>query len=309
MNKTSKIYVAGHKGMVGSAIARHLAKNGYENVIVKTHDELDLTNQAETKAFFEAEKPEYVFLAAAKVGGIISNKTYPADYIMQNLLIECNVIKSAFESQVKKLLVMGSSCIYPKECPQPIKEEYLLSGPLEATNEAYALAKIAGIRACQHYNTQYGTKFITLMPSSIYGINDNFDIGHSHVIPAMIVKMHAAKMAGKPFVELWGTGAPLREFLYVDDLADACVFMMERYEENRPINIGTGKDISIMNLAGKIKEIVGFEGEIIFDTSKPDGTYRKVLDITRLEIMGWKPKVDFEEGIRRSYDDYLNKLG
>ncbi|MDF2941978.1 MAG: nucleoside-diphosphate-sugar epimerase [Herbinix sp.] len=308
MEKDSKIYVAGHTGMVGSAITRDLRRKGYHNIIVRTHTQLDLTDQAAVQEFFETEKPEYVFLAAAKVGGIISNKTYPADYIMQNLLIECNVIKSSFVNKVKKLMVLGSSCIYPKICPQPIKEEYLLTAPLESSNEAYALAKIAGIKMCQHYNIQYGTKFITLMPSSIYGINDNFDINNSHVIPAMIVKMHTAKITNQPFVELWGTGTPLREFLYVDDLADACVFLMKSYEENQHINVGSGEEITIKDLAEIIKKIVDYQGDVIFDSTKPDGTPRKVLDIAKLESMGWKPMVNFEDGIKRAYNDYLSKV-
>lgn len=307
MKKDSKIYVAGHTGMVGSAIVRDLKSKGYENIIVKTHSQLDLTNQAATEAFFKTEKPEYVFLAAAKVGGIIANKTYPAEFIMQNLLIECNVIKSSYENKAKKLMVLGSSCIYPKICPQPIKEEYLLSAPLETSNEAYAIAKIAGMKMCQHYNTQYGTKYISIMPSSIYGVNDNFDINNSHVIPALLVKMHTAKVKNLPVVELWGTGKPLREFLYVDDLANACTFLMDTYENSEHINVGTGKEISIKDLAETIKKIVGYQGNIIFDSSKPDGTPRKLLDISKLDSMGWKPKVDFEEGIIKAYHYYLSK--
>lgn len=308
MEKDSKIYVAGHNGMVGSAIVRDLISKGYKNIIVKPHAQLDLTNQSATEEFFKTEKPEYVFLAAAKVGGIIANKTYPAEFITQNLLIECNVIKSSFDNNVKKLMVLGSSCIYPKICPQPIKEEYLLTALLESSNEAYALAKIAGIKMCQHYNTQYGTKYISVMPSSIYGINDNFDINNSHVIPALLVKMHSAKIANQPSVELWGTGKPLREFLYVDDLADACIFLMETYEESEHINVGTGKEITIKDLAETIKKIVGYQGDIEFDASKPDGTPRKVLDLSKLDNMGWKPKVDFEEGIINAYQYYLSKL-
>lgn len=307
MEKHSKIYVAGHTGMVGSAITRDLIKKGYTNIIVRTHAQLDLTNQASVEDFFETEKPDYVFLAAAKVGGIIANKTYAADYIMENLLIECNVIKSSFKYKVKKLMVLGSSCIYPKICPQPIKEEYLLTAPLESSNEAYALAKIAGIKMCQHFNTQYGTKFITVMPSSIYGINDNFDISHSHVIPALLVKMHTAKVERKPYVTLWGTGTPLREFLYVDDLANACTYLMEIYEDNEHINVGSGKEISIKDLAKLVKTIVGYEGGLIFDASKPDGTPRKVLDTTKLDHMGWKPEVSMEEGLKIAYNFYLNK--
>jgi GDP-L-fucose synthase len=308
MNKDSKIYVAGHTGMVGSAIVRRLAHNGFSNIIFRTHGQLDLTRQQDVEDFFARERPEYVFIAAAKVGGIISNQTYPAEYITENLLIECNLIKSAYESGVKKLLFMGSSCIYPKVCPQPIREEYLLSGPLETSNEAYALAKIAGIKMCRHYCTQYGADFITLMPASIYGENDNFDINHSHVIPAMIVKMHTAKLQGEPAVTLWGTGAPLREFLYVDDLADACLFLMENYTGDTHINVGTGQEISIRELAYKIKETVGYEGDIVFDAGKPDGTMRKVLDTSRLSGMGWTPSVSFEDGIKTAYKHYLEAL-
>lgn len=305
MNKESKIYVAGHTGMVGSAIVRCLLLNGYENIVLKTHEELDLTRQQDVEGFFANELPEYVFIAAAKVGGIISNQAYPADYITDNLLIECNLIKSAYRYGVKKLLFMGSSCIYPKVCPQPIREEYLLSGPLEVSNEAYALAKIAGIKMCKHYCTQYGADFITLMPASIYGEYDNFDINHSHVIPAMIVKMHTAKLQGVPSVTLWGTGTPMREFLFVDDLADACLFLMDNYTGNTHINVGTGVEISIRDLANIIKNTVGYDGDIIFDADKPDGTMRKVLDTSALSAFGWTPKVSFEDGIKREYEFYL----
>ncbi len=308
MDKNSKIYVAGHTGMVGSAIVRCLAKNGYTNIITRTHAELDLTVQHDAEDFFRAEKPDYVFIAAAKVGGILSNKTYPADYMLQNLLIAANSIQSAYLAGAKKLLILGSSCIYPKLCPQPIREEYLLSGQLESSNEAYALAKIAGIRLCQHFKTQYGANFIAAMPASIYGENDRYDIYHSHVIPAMIIKMHTAKLEEKPAVELWGTGTPLREFLYVDDLADACLFIMDHYNENAPINIGTGVEISIRDLAAIVKETVGYTGELCFDASKPDGTPRKVLDTSKLSSLGWEPKVSFRDGIRRVYQDYLRMI-
>ncbi|MGE5496091.1 MAG: GDP-L-fucose synthase family protein [Burkholderiales bacterium] len=308
MNKQSKIYVAGHTGMVGSAIVRCLLHNGFENIVLRTHEELDLKRQQNVEDFFADERPEYVFIAAAKVGGIISNQTYPAEYITDNLLIECNLIESVYRFGVKKLLFLGSSCIYPKVCPQPIREEYLLTGPLESSNEAYALAKIAGIRMCKHYRTQYGVDFITLMPASIYGENDNFDINHSHVIPAMIVKMHTAKLRGEPSVTLWGTGAPLREFLYVDDLADACLFLMENYTGDTHINVGTGIEISIRDLAHMIKSIVGYEGDIVFDASKPDGTMRKVLDTSALSALGWAPKVNLEEGLKREYAFYLNTI-
>lgn len=308
MDKTSKIYVAGHTGMVGSAILRDLTKKGYKNIIYKTHKELDLTSQNAVEHFFEYEKPEYVFLAAAKVGGIISNQTYPADFIMQNLLMECNVIRSSYTNHVKKLLLIGSSCIYPKICPQPIKEEYLLTAPLESSNEAYALAKIAGIKMCQHYNTQYGTRYITVMPSSIYGTNDNFDSTNSHVIPALLGRMYQAKIAKKPVVELWGTGTPLREFLYVDDLANACTLLMETYDGKDLINIGTGIEISIKDLALTIKDIVAYKGDIVFDHSKPDGTLRKVLDISSISSMGWKPLIGFEEGLKREFSYYLDTI-
>lgn len=308
MDKNSKIYVAGHTGMVGSAILRNLYKNGYNNIIVRTHAQLDLTDQVATQEFFQTEKPEYVFLAAAKVGGIIANKTYPAEFMTQNLLIECNVIKSSYKSHVKKLLFLGSSCIYPKVCPQPIKEEYLLTAPLETSNEAYALAKITGIKMCQHYNTQYGTKYISIMPSSIYGLNDTYDMNHSHVIPALMMKMHSAKEEKKPNVQIWGSGTPLREFLYVDDLANACTFLMNNYEDSEPINVGSGKEISIKELAETVKKVIGYEGELTFDASKPDGTMRKVLDNSKIHKMGWKPTLDFEKGIVIAYQDYLKKF-
>ncbi len=305
MNKESKIYVAGHNGMVGSAIVRRLQKNGYENILCKSHKELDLADQALTDRFFMDEKPDYVFIAAAKVGGIHANNSFPADFIMENMLIECNIIKSAFKYGVKKLLFLGSSCIYPKLCPQPIKEEYLLTGELEPTNEAYALAKISGIKMCQSYNRQYGTRFISAMPASLYGINDRFDINNSHVIPSMIIKFHEAKMNNKPYVELWGTGSPLREFLYVDDMADACLYLMQNYEGNEFVNIGSGKEISIRDLAETLKRVTEYTGELVFDTTKPDGTPRRVLDNTKIHKTGWIPKIDMEEGLRREYEYYL----
>lgn len=298
--------MAGHTGMVGSAIVRCLKRNGYENIITRTHKELDLTNQAETEKFFNEEKPEYVFLAAAKVGGIYANDTYPADFIMENMLIECNVIRSAFQNKVKKLMFLGSACIYPKLCPQPIKEEYLLTGPLEPTNEAYALAKISGIKMCQAYNKQYGTRYISVMPANLYGITDRFDAYNSHVIPSMMVKFHKAKIENLPYVELWGTGKPLREFLYVDDMAEACLYLMQNYESSELINIGSGKEISIRELAEIIKDVVGYKGEIIFDTSKPDGTPRRVLDNSKIMATGWRPKVDIREGIQKEYEYYLS---
>jgi GDP-L-fucose synthase len=308
MNKNSKIYVAGHTGMVGSAIVRCLERNGYQNIICRLHSELDLTDQAATDSFFRTEKPEYVFMAAAKVGGIHANDTYPADFIMENMLIECNLIRSSYKYNVKKLLFLGSSCIYPKTCPQPIKEAYLLTGPLEPTNEAYALAKISGINMCQSYNRQYGTKYICAMPASLYGINDRFDLYNAHVIPSMLIKLHKAKLDERPFVELWGTGTPLREFLYVDDMADACLKLMLTYEVNDFINIGSGKEISIRELAETVKKVVGYSGDIIFDTAKPDGTPRRVLDNTRIEQTGWRVQVDMEEGLSREYEYYLSHV-
>jgi len=308
MEKKSRIYVAGHTGMVGSAIVRCLEKNGYENIIKRTHKELDLTRQEDCEKFFREEKPEYVFLAAAKVGGIHANNTYPADFIMENMLIECNVIRSAFQNNVKKLMFLGSSCIYPKHCPQPMKEEYLLTGPLEPTNEAYALAKISGIKMCQSYNRQYGTRYISVMPANLYGINDRFDEYNSHVIPAMIIKFHKAKTENLPFVELWGTGKPLREFLYVDDMAEACVHLMHHYDGNEPVNIGSGMEISIKELAEIIRDVTGYKGDIVFDSSKPDGTPRRVLNNSKITAMGWKPKTDIRDGIKKEYEYYLNVI-
>ncbi len=308
MNRDSKIYVAGHTGMVGSAIARCLEHNGYNNVIYRMHSELDLTDQAATDNFFRTERPEYVFIAAAKVGGIHANNTYPADFIMENMLIECNIIKSSFKYNVEKLMFLGSSCIYPKTCPQPIKEEYLLTGPLEPTNEAYALAKISGIKMCQAYNRQYGTKYICAMPASLYGVNDRFDLYNAHVIPSMIIKLHMAKIKENPSVVLWGTGTPLREFLYVDDMAEACLRLMLTHDGSDCINIGSGKEISIRELAETIKKVIGYEGEIIYDTKKPDGTPRRVIDNFRIEQTGWRPQIDMEEGLRREYEYYLDLI-
>lgn len=301
MNKDSKIYVAGHRGMVGSALVRNLQAKGFTNIIGRTHQELDLINQVAVDSFFNEEKPEYVFLAAAKVGGIGANSTYPADFIMINEQIQCNVIGSAFKNNVKKLMFLGSSCIYPKMCPQPIKEDYLLTGSLEPTNEAYALAKISGLKMCQYFNTQYGTKYISVMPTNLYGTNDNYDLKNSHVMPALIRKFHDAKVNNLPYVEVWGSGTPLREFLHADDMADACIFLMENYEGNEFFNVGTGKELSIRDLAEMIKRIVGFEGELKFDASKPDGTPRKLLDVSRLEAEGWKYKIELEDGIRETY--------
>ncbi|WP_186429887.1 GDP-L-fucose synthase [Clostridium sp. BSD9I1] len=305
MKERSKIYVAGHRGLVGSAIVRNLKSKGYKNIIGKTHSELDLTNQTNVREFFLKEKPEYVFLAAAKVGGINANNTYPADFIYGNLMIECNVIKAAYDFGVKKLMFLGSSCIYPKNCPQPIREEYLLSDYLEPTNEAYALAKIAGLKMCQYYNKQYGTKFISVMPTNLYGPNDDYDLENSHVLPALLRKFHEAKINNEPYVEVWGTGKPLREFLHVYDMADACVFLMENYEGNDFFNVGTGKEVTIKELAEMIKEVVEYEGELRFNIDKPDGTLRKLLDVSKLEKLGWKYKIELENGIENTYEKYV----
>ena len=296
--------MAGHTGLVGSAIVRKLREQGYRHIITRTSQECDLTNQALTNRLFEQEKPEFVFLAAAKVGGIQANHTYPADFIYINLAIETNVIKAAHDQRVKKLLFLGSSCIYPKECPQPIKEEYLLTGPLEPTNEAYSIAKIAGLKMCQFFRKQYGNNFISAMPTNLYGPNDNYDLETSHVLPALIRKFHEAKVSNSPFVELWGTGTPRREFLYVDDLADALIFLMKNYEDDEHINVGTGEDISILELAEMIKEIVGFRGEITFDRSKPDGTMRKLLDVSKISRLGWKKRITLKDGINECYRNY-----
>ncbi len=306
MKKNSKIYVAGHRGLVGSAIIRSLVKQGYNNLVTKTRQELDLLDSVAVANFFQKEKPEYVFLAAAKVGGILANNTYPANFIYENLTIQNNIIHNAYLNKVKKLLFLGSSCIYPKFAKQPIKEEYLLSGKLEPTNKAYAIAKIAGIIMCESYNKQYNTNFISVMPTNLYGPNDNFDLKNSHVVPALIRKFHEAKINNKNKVVLWGTGCPRREFLYVDDLAEACIFLMNNYNESEIINIGTGKDISIKELAGIIKNVVGFEGKIVWDTSKPDGTPRKLLDVSRLNKLGWKYKVSLKKGIELTYNWYKN---
>lgn len=336
MRSDSKIYVAGHNGLVGSAVLRRLQAGGYTNIITRNSSELDLTRQAEVEAFFEKERPEYVFLAAAKVGGILANSTLKADFIYKNLMIASNVIHAAYRFKTKKLLNFGSSCIYPKFAPQPMKEENLLTGLLESTNEPYAVAKIAAIKLCRYYNEQYGTNFISGMPTNLYGPNDNFDLLNSHVLPAMIRKFHEAKIASQQakaedkagaktnsfsqpqpasfsepqpgLVTLWGTGSPFREFLYVDDLADACVFLMEKFdyqEIGELINIGTGKDITIKDLALLIRDIVGFRGEVVWDNTKPDGTQKKLLDISRLRALGWEPKTSLEEGIRNTYEWYL----
>ena len=305
MNLDAKIYVAGHRGLVGSAIVRNLEEKGYTNIICRTHKELDLTNQEAVKDFFEQERPEYVFLAAAKVGGIHANNTYPADFIYDNLMIQNNVIKSAHDFEVKKLLFLGSTCIYPKMAPQPIKEKYLLTGALEETNEAYAVAKIAGLEMCKFFKRQYGDNFISCMPTNLYGPNDNFDLKNSHVLPALIRKFHEAKVNNSEVVEVWGTGTPLREFLYVDDMADACVFLMENYDGEQHVNIGTGEEVSIRQLAETIKEIVGYEGELVFNTDMPDGTPRKLTTVDKLHSLGWNHRVSLSEGIKLAYNWFL----
>jgi len=319
MKKNSKIYIAGHRGLVGSAIVKNLESKGYTNLVYKTHKELDLLDANAVKAFFEAQKPEYVILAAAKVGGIVANNTYRADFIYENLQVQNNVIHQSYLSGVTKLLFLGSTCIYPKNAPQPMKEDSLLTSPLEYTNEPYAIAKIAGIKMCESYNIQYGTNFISVMPTNLYGPNDNFDLETSHVLPALLRKMHEAKLNNEPKVEIWGSGKPRREFLYSEDMADACVFLLENRDfkdtykngqkeiRNTHINIGTGKDISIKELAQTIKSIVGYEGELYFDTSKPDGTMVKLTDPSKLHALGWKHQVELEEGIRRVYEWYLTK--
>jgi len=306
MEYNSRVYVAGHKGLVGSAIVRKLIEKGYGNIICREHGELDLTDKHEVEAFFMSEKPEYVFLAAAKVGGIKANSMQPADFFYINSMIQNNVINSAYKSGVSKLLFLGSSCIYPKMCPQPIKEDYLLSGYLEETNEAYALAKIAGLKMCQYYNIQYGTNFISCMPTNLYGPNDNFDLETSHVLPALLRKFHEARQLGEPMVEIWGSGSPLREFLHVDDMADACVFLMEEYSGLEHVNIGTGKEITIRDLAIMIGEIVGYKGKLVFDADKPDGTPRKLLDVSKLNGLGWRYKIELAEGIRNTYQWYID---
>ena len=306
MEKNSLIYVAGHRGLVGSAIVRSLKEKGYENILVRTHSELDLTDQAAVFDFFKREKPEYVVLAAAKVGGINANNSYPADFIYENSIIQCNVIKASHDNKVKKLLFLGSSCIYPKMAPQPIPESALLSGPLEETNEGYAIAKISGLEMCKFFKRQYGDDFISCMPTNLYGPNDNFDLENSHVLPAMIRKFHEAKEADAEYVELWGDGSPLREFLYVDDMADACVYLLENYSGEEHVNIGTGKEITIKALAELVRDTVGFKGEIRWNTDMPNGTPRKLCDVSKLHNIGWKEKVELPEGIRREYEWFLS---
>jgi GDP-L-fucose synthase len=306
MNQESKIYVAGHRGLVGSAIVRKLEEKGYTNLVYRTSKELDLRDKNAVDSFFAEEKPDFVFLAAAKVGGIVANNEYPADFIRDNLLIQTNIIDAAYRNNVEKLLFLGSTCIYPKMAPQPLKEEYLLTGVLEPTNEPYAIAKIAGIKMCESYNRQYGTQYISVMPTNLYGENDNFDLHTSHVLPALIRKFHEAKESNAPFVEVWGTGTPKREFLYADDLADASIYLMNNYSGNEIVNIGVGEDLPIKELAEKIKETVGFTGEIQFDTSKPDGTPRKLVDVTKLNSLGWKATTSLEEGLKKAYQWFLD---
>ena len=307
MNKSSKIYIAGHRGMVGSSILRALKAKGYSNFLLKTSAELDLRNQQSVADFFALEKPDYVFLAAAKVGGIIANNTYRADFIYENMMIQSNVIHQAYLNGVKKLLFLGSSCIYPKLAPQPLKEEYLLTGLLEPTNEPYAIAKIAGIKMCDAYREQYGCNFISVMPTNLYGPNDNYDLNNSHVLPALLRKFITAKNKKETSVTIWGTGSPLREFLHADDLAAACLFLMDNHNESGLVNIGVGEDISILDLAKMVKQIVGFEGDIITDTTKPDGTPRKLMDVSKLTNLGWKASIGLEEGINKVYQEIKDR--
>ncbi|MHA1394268.1 MAG: GDP-L-fucose synthase family protein [Promethearchaeota archaeon] len=309
METDAKIYIAGHKGLVGSAILRELKKQKYHNFVLRTHEELELTNQARVFKFMEKERPEYVFLAAAKVGGILANKTYPAQFIYSNLAIQTNIIHAAYKYGVKKLLFLGSSCIYPRLAPLPMSEDALFTGKLEPTNQAYAIAKIAGILMCQSYNQEYGTNFISVMPTNLYGPNDHYDLHDSHVLPALIRKIHEAKVYNKDVVEIWGTGNPHREFLYVDDLAEAVVFLMNHYDESEIINIGTGEDVSIRELAEIIKDIVGYNGAFYFDTSKPDGMPRKLLNVEKINKLGWKAKTPLKKGIELTYKDFLKRFG
>ena len=306
MNTSDKIYVAGHNGMVGSAILRKLAVEDFSNIVTRTSSELDLRNQQNVNDFFEKEKPAYVFLAAAKVGGIMANNTYKAEFLYDNLMIETNIIHASYKNEVKKLLFLGSSCIYPKLAPQPLKEEYLLSGFLEATNEPYAIAKIAGIKLCEYYREQYGCNYISLMPTNLYGFNDNYDLQNSHVLPALIRKFHTAKVTNAASVTLWGSGSPKREFMYVDDLANACLHMMQHYNEKQFLNIGTGEDLAIRELAEMIKNIVGYNGEIVWDATKPDGTPRKLMDVSKAHTLGWKHAISLEDGIKKTYANFLS---
>jgi len=309
MDKNAKIYVAGHRGMVGSAIIRRLQVAGYTNLLMRAHSELDLTRQLQVEQFLSAEKPDYVFLAAAKVGGINANNTYRGEFIYQNLMIESNIVNAAWLAGVKRMLFLGSSCIYPRDCPQPICEEYLLSGSLEQTNEPYAIAKIAGIKLCENYNRQYGTQYVSVMPTNLYGPNDNYDLANSHVLPALMRKAHEAKQRGYPRFEVWGTGNPKREFLYVDDMADACVYLMEKEDITDGLfNVGTGLDVTIRELAETVMDVVGFRGALVFDASKPDGTPRKLLNVNRMGELGWRSQTVLLEGISKTYADFLSKF-
>lgn len=307
MDKNAKIFIAGHRGMVGSAIARRLTSAGYTNLITRTHAELDLIDQTVVTQFLEHEKPDYIFLAAAKVGGIHANNTYRAEFIYQNLMIEANIVHAAWKAGVQRLLFLGSSCIYPRDCPQPIKEEYLLTGPLEQTNEPYAIAKIVGIKLCENYNRQYGTRYVSAMPTNLYGPNDNYDLNNSHVLPALIRKAHEAKIRGDKELVVWGSGKPMREFLYVDDMADACIFLMEQGISEGLFNVGTAEDVTIREVTETVMSVVGFDGEIVFDTSKPDGTPRKLLNVDRMRELGWQAKTSLRDGIAKSYADFLTK--
>jgi GDP-L-fucose synthase len=307
MLKDSSIYVAGHRGLVGSALVRTLQYQGFSNIIMRTHSELDLENQAAVEAFFEKERPEYVFLSAAKVGGIYANNTFPAEFAYSNMQIQCNIVNSSYKNKVKKLLFLGSSCIYPKFAPQPMNESSLLSGPLEETNKAYALAKIGGIIMCQSYNRQYGTNYISVMPTNLFGPSDNYHGQNSHVLPALIRRFHEAKINKVPSVAIWGTGSAFREFLYSDDLADACIYLMQHYNDSEIVNIGSGEEISIKNLAYLVKDVTGYTGELTFDTSKPDGTPRKLLDCTKIHNLGWKHRVTMREGLEKAYSDFVKR--
>ncbi len=307
VNKKAKIYVAGHRGMVGSAIVRRLEADGYSNIVTRIHAELDLIDPSVVTAFFQHEMPDYVFFAAAKVGGIQANNTYRAEFIYQNLMMETHVIHAAWKAGVRRLLFLGSSCIYPRDCPQPIKEEYLLTGPLEQTNEPYAIAKIAGIKLCESYNRQYGMQYVSVMPTNLYGPNDNYDLNNSHVLPALIRKAHEAKVRGDKKLVVWGSGRPMREFMHVDDMADASVFMMEQGIADGIFNVGAGTDVTIRELAETVMQVVGFEGEIEFDSSKPDGTPRKLLDVSRLAALGWRARIGLVDGIKHAYSDFLTK--
>jgi GDP-L-fucose synthase len=308
MDKQASIYIAGHRGMVGSAIVRRLQSAGYTNLLTRTHAELDLTQQGSVAKWMAQEKPDYVFLAAAKVGGIHANNTFRGEFIYQNMMIEANIVHAAWQAGVQRLLFLGSSCIYPRDCPQPIKEEYLLTGPLEPTNEPYAIAKIAGIKLCESYNRQYGTQYVSVMPTNLYGPNDNYDLNNSHVLPALIRKAHEAKLRGDASYVVWGSGNPMREFLYVDDMADACVFLMEREDIcDGLFNVGTGQDVTIRELALTVMEVVRFKGEIVFDASKPDGTPRKLLNVDRMRDLGWAAKTSLRKGIAKAYSDFLSK--